>query len=280
MKILITGSSGFVGKYLVSALNKKGHSLIKADITDGIDLTDWNQVKKIKKFDIVYHLAAISYVPQSYKDPGIFYNINLISTLNILELCRLYNAKMIFASSYVYGKPKYLPINEEHPVEAINPYAESKIIGERLCSAYNRDFGIDTVIVRPSNIYGKGLNENFLIPTIIKQIPSGKIILKDPRPKRDFIFISDLIEFYTKIIETNISNEIINCGSGISYSVEDITNMVAQMLKYKIEVVFNKSDRKIEVMETVYNIEKAKKLLNWKPRTPLKKGLSGLINCE
>lgn len=277
-RIVVTGSSGFIGKKLISDLEKKGAKVIKIDLKRDMDLSKLEHAKKINKFDMVYHLAAKTYVPDSYSAPLPFYNNNILCTLNILELCRLYNAKMIYSSSYVYGQPKYLPIDEHHPICGYNPYSQTKIICEQICEGYNRDYNVPVTILRSSNCYGKGQNKNFLIPKIIFQAKKGKIQLRDPRPKRDFIYIDDLVTAFIKAGLNMDSNlDIFNIGYGKSYSVKEILKFVIDNFPNKIEVVFTETDRRIEVMDTVYNINKAKQKLDWIPKIGLKEGLKRII---
>jgi len=274
MKIAVTGSSGFVGSQLVQQLKKAGHQIFSLDIASGIDLTNWNEVKKTPAIDCVFHLAAKTFVPAAFKNPQSFYHTNLISTLNALELCRRDSAKFIYASSYVYGAPKYLPVDEEHPTGAHNPYAQSKLMGEDLCKAYWRDFSISSCIIRPFNIYGPGQPSSFLIPEIIRQAQAGNICLKDPRPKRDFIYIDDVISAYMACL--NFSEQGVtafNIGSGKSFSVKEIAQMIAKQFK-STTLSFLNEHRPNEVLDTVADISKAKKLLNWNPLTKLKDGLN------
>ena len=206
MRIVITGSSGFIGTRLVPRLKQAGHDVVSIDIRDGIDITNWDQIQGIASFDLLIHLAALTFVPDSYLNPRKMYLLNVLGTLNMLQLCHKNKAKMIFTSSYVYGVPKYMPIDEEHPIVAFNPYSQSKLIGEQLCSAYNRDFGIPIIIFRPFNLYGLGQNENFLISLIIKQLKEKReVLLKDPRPKRDFIHVDDVVNAYCKAVDYNKS---------------------------------------------------------------------------
>jgi UDP-glucose 4-epimerase len=293
MKIIVTGSSGFIGTHLVKKLRELKHEVTELDIINGIDITDWEQINNISRFDVFIHLAARIFVPDSYKFPREMYNLNIGGTLNVLELCRINNAKMVYASSYVYGVPQYLPIDEKHPTVAFNPYCRSKLISEDLCRSYNEDFGVPIVVFRPFNIYGKGLNENLLIPLILSQIrksgkiilkdprpkrrKSGKIILKDPRPKRDFIHVDDAVAAYIKALDFKSDDlEIFNLGSGISYSVKEIAEMLASNFSEDIKIEFSNEIRKNEVLDTVADISSIKNKVGWEPVISFSDGLKGL----
>jgi UDP-glucose 4-epimerase len=286
-RILVTGSSGFVGTNLVEELKRQDADVLTLTEHDGrrIDIRDqqsfkWitNEIRNID-IDMVYHLAAITSVPFSFENPGETYEVNVLGTLNILELCRLCNAKrIVFASSYVYGQPQYIPIDEEHPLQPTNPYARSKILGEELCSAYNTDFGVKCIILRPFNIYGVGQSKNFLIPSIIAQLQSGKIKLKDPAPKRDFIYISDVVNAYIKAGEFNGDFEVFNMGYGKSYNVKEIVDKIIHLYGKDVKVKYSGERRKNEVMDTIANIKKAKEKLGWTPGVDIDNGLSNLLN--
>ncbi|MBT9151685.1 MAG: GDP-6-deoxy-D-mannose reductase [candidate division WS2 bacterium] len=279
-RILVTGSSGFVGKNLVERLKKQGAEVLTLADHDGrrIDIKDQQSVKgiinEIRNIDIVYHLAAITSVPFSFENPRETYDVNVLGTLNILELCRSCNAdKIVFASSYVYGQPQYMPIDEEHPLQPANPYARSKVLGEELCRAYNTDFGVKCIILRPFNIYGVGQSKNFLIPSITAQLRYGKIELKDPAPKRDFIYISDVVDAYIKAGESNRDFDVFNIGYGKSYSVEEIVDRIVCLYGKNVKVEYSSERRKHEVMDTVADIRKAKELMGWAPTVPLDEGV-------
>lgn len=279
-RILVTGSSGFVGKHLVGELKRQeAEVLTLADChRHRIDIRDQQRIKgmidEIGDLDIVYHLAAISSVPFSIENPRETYEVNVLGTLNILELCRLCKAeKIIFTGSYLYGSPQYMPIDENHPLQPTNPYARSKMLGEELCRAYNADFEVKCIILRPFNIYGEEQNENFLIPRIIDQLRYGKIELKDPKPKRDFIYISDVIDAYIKAGEFNGNFEVFNIGYGESYTVEEIVDRIVCLYGKNVKVGYSGERRKHEVMDTVADIRKAKELMRWAPTVPLDEGL-------
>ncbi len=280
MKILITGYSGFIGSYLLNRLNQTNHELILVDIVNGTDICDWQQVKQFENLDAIIHLANLSFVPASYENPKKFYETNYLSTLNMLELCRLNHAKLIFFSSYVYGHPQYQPIDENHPVQAFNPYAQTKVICESLCEGYNRDFKVPITIFRPFNIYGKGQNPDFLIPTIIDQAKKGKIIIKDDRPKRDYIHVEDIVEAIAKAIEAENNEKsvnIYNLGSGVSYSVKEIVEMVQRFFDSKIEYLCTNEIRPNDVLDTVADISKISSELHWEPKISISAGLKSML---
>jgi len=280
MKILITGYSGFIGSYLQKRLNQTEHELILVDITNGTDICDWQQVKHFEGIDVIIHLANLSFVPASYEQPKKFYETNYLSTLNMLELCRLNGSKMIFFSSYVYGHPQYQPIDENHPIQAFNPYAQTKVICESLCEGYNRDFKVPVTIFRPFNIYGKGQNPDFLIPSIIDQARNGKISIKDDRPKRDYIYVDDIVEAIVAAVEIKSMEKSIdkyNLGTGVSYSVREIVEIVRSLFDTEIEYLCTHEIRPNDVLDTVADISKIKKELHWEPKVSIREGLKKMI---
>ena len=278
MKILVTGFSGFIGTYLVEKLKQYNHELILLDISNGVDICDWKQIKQYNNIDVIIHLANLSFVPASYSDPQNFYTTNYLSTLNMLELCRKNNARLIFFSSYVYGQPQYQPIDEVHPIQAFNPYAQTKVICESLCEGYFRDFGVPITIFRPFNIYGTGQHPDFLIPTIIQQAMNGKIEIKDDRPRRDYIHVSDIVEAVISAVEkTSSEKHIYNLGCGVSYSVKEIVTFVRSFFDNDIDYICKNEYRPNEVMDTVANINKIKCELNWQPKVTIEKGIQKMI---
>lgn len=283
MNIAITGSSGFIGRNVVNEIEKTfpKYNLILIDYTNGINILDAYKLEKIEKFDIMIHLAAKSYVPESFVKPYDFYYTNVVGTLNVLELCRKYKAKLIFLSSYLYGLPEYLPVDEKHNAVAFNPYGQSKLLCESLCAGYHRDFGIPTVIFRPFNVYGDGQNTDFLIPLIFEQIIEGKteINLKDPNPKRDFVYINDVVNAIISVIEKKFNTyEVLNICSGESYSVREVTQIINSLLTKKVFFTFEEHEkRKNEVNDTLGSNTKINNFLNWSPKFSFEEGIKSII---
>ncbi|HNX88771.1 MAG TPA: NAD(P)-dependent oxidoreductase [Paludibacteraceae bacterium] len=281
MKILVTGYSGFIGSYLIRRLQDLQVELILCDLQNGINICNWNEVKDLKGFDIIIHLANLSFVPASFRDPKKFYEVNYLGTLNMLELCRLNKARMIYFSSYMYGNPQYQPIDEQHRIEAYNPYAQTKVICESLCEGYNRDFQVPVTVFRPFNIYGKGQNPDFLIPTIINQAKTGKIVIKDDRPKRDYIHVTDIVEAVILALQTpNLQPTLqtYNLGTGESHSVKEIIEIVRTLSEHEVDYECTREIRPNEVLDTVADITKIKKELHWTPKISLIEGIKSMMD--
>jgi UDP-glucose 4-epimerase len=280
-RVMVTGSEGFVGTHLISRLRRERVEVIALDLLDGLDITDWTQIKELPKVDLLYHLAGMLYVPDSRKFPRDFYEANVLGTLNLLEYCRLHNSRMIFTSSYLYGNPQYLPIDEKHPLNPTNPYARTKAMAEALCLAYSSDFNLRCIVLRPFNIYGVGQKQDFLIPLIFRQIKKNhKITLEHSEPKRDMLYIDDFIDAYIKAGEYDqVQYEVFNIGYGKSYKVRDIVEKIVQHYRHRITVQYLDEQRPQEIMNTVADIRKAKDILGWEPKIDIDEGLRRVVDA-
>lgn len=281
MKIAIAGSDGFVGKNVCALLTEAGHTIIPIDITRGLDLCDTSIIEQVPSVDCFVHLANLVYVPASYEDPAKFYSVNYLTTLNALEICRKWNAKLVYISSYIYGPPQYLPVDELHPICPFNPYAQTKVICEKLCEGYQRDFKVRISIIRPFNIYGVGQRGKLLIPGIFDQLKENKkqIQLKAASPRRDYINVIDVARAIKLCAESECPIGPYNVCSGESVSVRELTEIINRNLKRKVEFSFSSSDRPNEVDETrgAYNNLKA---LGWKPSIGIEEGIKAIIESE
>jgi nucleoside-diphosphate-sugar epimerase len=276
-KILVTGSNGFVGRSLVKRLKKLDCDVITYDLDKGNIAVDRLNLNGI---DHVFHLASRVYVPDSWEQTFDFYQTNVMGTVNVLELCRENGCSMTYISSYVYGTPQYLPVDEKHPVSPASPYNHSKLVAEDICRYYAQTFGFPVAVLRPVNIYGPGQSNDFLIPTIIRQVldPSVTLIeVMDLRPKRDYLYIDDFIEVLVLTMQTK-GFEIYNIGSGYSVSVEEIISVVLKQAKIQKPYSAKNVERKNEVWDVYNDISKIKRLLNWQPNTPFSSGIFLCIN--
>jgi len=250
-------------------------------LSNGYNILKPDKFYKLNTPKILINLAAKTFIPDSFKNPLETYKTNVIGTLNMLEYSRKKDIKrFVFISSYVYGKPDYLPINEKHSLSALNPYSQSKIIGEELCKSYHRDFGLKIDIIRPFNLYGIGQDDRFLIPFLINQClnKGNSIFIQNLKPKRDYLYIEDFIDILLKVINNETRDlRILNAGSGVSYSVAEIIELIFKKMDITKKIVEKGTKRKGEIFETVADIVQAKKLLGWKPRYNLEDGLELMI---
>lgn len=275
-EILITGASGFVGRHLTAALESAGYTVRGFSREDG-DLV--STVLEFPAVSHVFHLAARTFVPESWSNPRAFYELNVMGTLNVLEFCRRQQASVTLVSSYVYGAPKYLPIREDHPLEALNPYGHSKIMAEELARFYASHQALRVSIVRPFNLYGWGQDHRFLIPTLVRQFldPATKEVrVADLRPKRDYLSIDDFVRMLVRIAETGRQG-VFNAGSGTSASVGEVASLVRTACGSSKPLVSREEERKNEVMDVVADISRAREELQWAPRIPLDKGIANLV---
>lgn len=281
MKVAVAGSDGFVGRNICKKLEAQGHQIVKIDITQGLDLCDNSIIDRIEPIDAFIHLANLVYVPASYETPEKFYRINYLTTLNALEICRKYDARLIYASSYIYGSPQYLPVDEMHPVNPFNPYAQTKLICEKLCEGYHRDFKVKISILRPFNIYGVGQKGNLLIPEIIGQIKDGKknIQLKAASPRRDYVNVKDVASAFVACLHDTNDYNVYNVCSGTSVSVREITEIINKHLSTKVAFLFSESDRPNEVNETLGSCEKLKSI-GWNNSMSFEEGIIEILKSE
>ena len=269
-KILVTGSTGFIGSSVIKRLS--GYEVV-TDYKDSerINLQNMEQVMKLDSVDTVIHLAGK--IPWKELDSNEFSDGNIKCTQNILEYSSKKNIKkIIYVSSYVYGKPKYCPVDEGHPADPHTAYAESKYLAENVCLDYCKRYDLDLIILRPFNVYGKSMRAGFLISNLIDAVKSGNklnIINKDS--KRDFLHVDDFVDLILKIIDYNSKLEIFNVGSGLSYSFDDIIRKIEKISKTKLELCYNTDESFIE--DIVADISKLKRELDWEPRITIDDGL-------
>ena len=274
--MLITGAKGFIGKALSDNLRSNHHLVTELTRADG-DISDPSTWQKLRPHQIVFHLAARTFVPESWIYPTEFIQTNTIGTLQALEYCRKNNASLVYISSYLYGNPASLPIPETATLHTPNPYALSKKNAEDLCLFYHQCYGINITIIRPFNLYGEEQNDSFLIPQLVKQaIEQQAFFVKDLAPKRDYLHIDDFIR---ALLSTNELKglHIINLGSGKSYSVQEIISIINLLEKKDYPVHSENIRRQNEIMDTVADIQLANQLLQWQPAVSIETGLHRML---
>ncbi len=271
-RILVTGAEGFIGSHLVKALRLAGYHVCTHSKSQG-DIRNCHL--RFEGIGHVFHLAGRTFVPDSWTAPLSFYEVNLLGTVNVLEFCRASGASVTLVSSYVYGPPARLPISEDDPLWAFNPYSHTKLLAEETGLYYHRQFEVPVTIVRPFNVYGPGQDDRFLIPTVMRQAidPEEKaIMVADLRPQRDYIFIADLVELLVRTASQR-KGGIFNAGSGSSWGVGEVIAMVNELLPTPKTVLSRELMRPDEVLNVVADISRARDHLGWKPQVTLRDGL-------
>ncbi|MBP0134026.1 MAG: NAD(P)-dependent oxidoreductase [Nitrosarchaeum sp.] len=274
-KILVTGASGFIGKKIVKRLNKS-KVITDSNNSERIDLQNREQVMKLDSADIVIHLGGKT--PQSELEWSEYFDNNVIGTLNVLEYCIQKKVKkMIYVSSYVYGNPKYCPIDENHPINPHNAYSESKYLGERLCEFYCNRSVLNLIILRPFNIFGESMRDGFLISNLINSVKTGeKLTIVNKNSKRDFLHVDDFMDLIVKLIDHDFKFEVFNVGAGESYSFEDIIKKIEKITSQKINADY-KENKEIFIDEITADISKIKNKTDWQPRIKFDEGLEKML---
>jgi dTDP-glucose 4,6-dehydratase len=295
-KILVTGADGFIGSHLVEALVRQKarvralacyNSLnswgwledIPQDMLDEIevvggDIRDPHFVRVlVQDCEIVLHLAALVSIPFSYQSPSAFVETNVVGCLNVLQAARECGTGRVVctSTSEVYGTARYVPIDEDHPLQAQSPYAASKIAADQMALAFHRTFGTPVVVLRPFNTFGPRQSARAVIPTIITQIASGarQIRLGSLHPTRDFSFVADTVNgFLHASVTQGILGDVINTGSGFEISIGDTARLIAECMG--AEVSFVRADERTrpaasEVERLCAGTAKAVQRLGWKP---------------
>lgn len=282
MKIIVTGANGFVGQHLCAQLIKEGHIVFAHTRKQG-DLSCSGVLEQYGTVDFVYHLAARTFVPDSWNDPHTFYRDNILGTVCVLEYCRLHHIPLVFLSTYVYGPPKRLPVDESHPVFAMSPYHESKLIGEDLCAFYSRQFKLDIRIFRPFNIFGPMQNPDFLIPKVLNQVMDNSCLdveVFDLAPKRDYIYIKDVVSALILALAPSSGINIYNLGSGISLSVKEVIELIMQATGQKKGYHAIGKKRTGEVLDCFADISKAKADLGFVPNYTFYNGILDWLSTD
>ena len=298
-RVLVTGGAGFIGSEVVSQLLTNGYFVTildnfssgkkqylpksnkKLKVIKG-DIRDKKSVKKaVTDQEVVIHLAALPFIPDSFYYPGDFFDVNTNGSINMLWnsiKSRSVETFVQISTSEVYGSAQTVSMNENHPTTPHSTYAVSKLAGDRAAFTLHKENGFPVVIIRPFNSYGPRFTEPYIIPEIMSQIlnNSKEIILGNVNTARDFTYVQDTASAIIKsIIEKKANGEIINVGSGTEISILNLAKKILKIAKMKTKIKYDKSrERPYDVNRLNCNNEKAKKILKWSPKISMDKGLS------
>ncbi len=286
--VLITGGAGFIGSHLINAL-LDDNDIGKIYLIDNLDTGNLSKLDKIPEklqvyildlrnditydilsklnFNIVVHLAAISSVERTQNNFDKTVETNFLSTVKLAKLAIAKKARFIFASSAaIYGKQKNYPLKEEFLANPISFYGLDKLYCENYLKQISNDYGLDVVVLRFFNVYGKNQNKDYagviskFMDNLKKDLPV--VIYGDGTQTRDFIFVEDIVNIIKKFINMNLNEkyEIFNLGTGKETKIIDLANLIYSIMnKGKPRIIF-KEAKKFDIKRSVADISKLKKI--------------------
>lgn len=293
--VLVTGAAGFVGTHLCARLAASGANVIGADNfsfarpdrlqddASGFELAtvDLRQSEEVHGLlertqpDVIFHLAAIANPRTCKQDFRLAFDVNVQGTQNVLRFAPAAARFVFMSSAAVYGKPEYLPIDENHPRHGSDPYSVTKIIGEDLVTSYQRNYNRDAVIVRNFNSYGVGQTGDYIVPQLIRQaLTERKIEIWDPRTIRDLMYIDDTIDALMAVAASG-QTKIVNVGAGRGITVGELATSIAGRFDHAVPVV----DLKKAVLGSPALVSNNDRLrsLAWSERVGFEEGIERTI---
>ncbi|KXA89794.1 hypothetical protein AKJ66_04305 [candidate division MSBL1 archaeon SCGC-AAA259E22] len=307
-RTLITGGAGFVGSNLARFIEpsvlldwrKPGYlfedgelifddaEFVKGDIRNGDDLEKCLEVGDV---DSIVHLAAIPGVRKCEEEPELARSVNVGGTESVLEFARRNDvSKVVPASSAgVYGEIREQPITEEHPKDPLNLYSENKRKGEKLCREYSGSYGLDTTVLRMSNLYGPGFQVKpnlTVIPLFLLRALLNKplTVYGDGEQTRDFVHVEDVAQGFQKVLESSDgSYRAFNLGSGETSSINELAETINELVdrlydrNVDVEHVEMPEWRDEAKEEFDYSIDKIKREVGYEPVYSLKEGIREMI---
>jgi UDP-glucose 4-epimerase len=283
-KVIVTGGAGFIGTHLVgklldskievTVLDRSAHKLlnnfdvntslltvIESDLISALE----NQQVRLDDYDVIFHLAGVSIVSMSVKNPEIDLQANLLSTFNLLE--RLRGSKnppsIIFASSAaVYGNPQSIPIAESDPTFPLSPYGVSKLAAERYIDVYCKLYNISGATLRIFSVYGpEDKRVAYDIFRKLEEDQSRLFLLGDGSQERDFIYVEDVARALIFVAERAPKNgEVYNIASGKSVSISQLASEICNVMGVNPKIEYANKDRPDDPDISVANVTRIKKL--------------------
>jgi UDP-glucose 4-epimerase len=301
MKILVTGGAGFIGSHVAEAYVAAGHEVhVLDDLSHGrrenvpssvpLHVLDVRsaQVRALlqqERFNVVNHHAAQIDVRRSVEDPVLDAELNIMGSLNLLQACREAGvAKFIFASSggAVYGEPRYLPVDEDHPIEPVSPYGLSKYVVEQYVRLFAALSGMRYVILRYPNVYGPRqdpLGEAGVVAIFAARMLAGRpvCIYGSGEQERDFLHVRDCARANVLALERGECC-VLNLGTAQGTSINALFSLMAGLTGYSLSPVYRPA-RPGETMRMALSYARARALLGWEPRVPLAEGLRETVEA-
>ena len=304
MRILITGSSGFIGHKLFPALLYEGHTIFGLDVVDytctwfepfffKADIREPNSLSIVFEKtnpEVVFHLAANKDVRKSVSDTVSDADTNLLGTINVAQLCLKHNARLIFTSSggCVYGDNVLCPTFVTAPCEPSSPYGLSKYSAEQYLKLFHKLHGLNYTILRLANVYGPDLRpEDKRAPSDVISIFINTLLKKESvkitgtgTQTRDFIYIDDCIHALMAVLNTDPGkhvNRVFNIGTGIATSINTVLQMVAKKCHIENPDIIYTPEIIAEQHNSCLDITDTENILSWKPAVSLQEGITKTV---
>ena len=268
MKIVIVGSNGFLGRNFDYS-NQRGFEYLKVSRSRGLDITNDQTKSIILDFspDIIVNFAAqVGVLSFQNSDANSALSLNNDITMHVCEIARDCEASLVHVSSYVYGPPTYLPVDENHATRPNSLYALSKLTSDSIVKYFHDNYSLPAVVLRPFNIFGNGQSDNFLLPNLVTQFKQGgEVYLNSFRNRRDHLWVGDLVNCILEIVSTGIRGfEIYNVGSGCSVSNYEIAEYISR--DYSNSTIIDGSVvRQGDVADCFASIKKLQSRISWAP---------------
>ncbi len=299
-RVLVTGSSGFVGKHLCAHLEAQGYEVFGCDQLAAedsprsriCDITDSHSIEETVQWagppDFVVHLAAITFVPDAASSPSQVVDVNFLGTIRLASALGTLapDARLVFiGSSEIYGPPQETPITEAHPVSPANPYAISKAAADQYCRFLSESDGTDIVRMRPFNHSGPGQSDRFVLSSFARQvaeIEKGQreevIKVGNLEAARDFMHVNDVVCAYETALRKGRSGDAYNICSGESHRIGDALDALVAMSDADIRIEVDPDRfRPTDVKEMRGSHEKFTRDTGWIPEEPFERLLADLL---
>jgi UDP-glucose 4-epimerase len=297
-RFLVTGGTGFIGSFVVDGLVGAGAGEVvvldarpqaeniasaaregNVRLIEG-DIRDAEGVRRASDgVDGVFHIAVLPLRP-CVDDPRRCLDVNVVGTFNVLEAAQHEGAgKVVFSSaSSVYGDT-LATMDESHPLDGRTMYAASKIAGEYFARAFHDSHGLDYVALRYMNVYGPR-QQGGLIASVVARLRAGEppVIQGDGRQSFDFVHVADVAAANLRAMESDVTDEALNVGSGTEVTVREIVERLIRLTGADVEPVYD-TDTRVLMTRRVGSSEKALQQLGWRPEYDLEQGLRDVVQA-